>query len=278
MRLELIHSDVLGPDRASSRGYKYYVSFIDDYSHLCWIYLLKHKSDVEQVFCTFQDHVEHLLNTKIKAPIRVVSIITCITIFSVLASIIYHRVSCPHTSQQNGIAECKHRHLVETDLSLLAHSSVPLHYSDEAFLTACYLINCMPTSVLHQDTPISSLLKIQPGYSFLCVLGVRAGLACVSTTHISCPFARRDSTWRPKEYTDGTVRYSPTHRAFFATPSSHRDALDEPTWRVAMTYEFDVLQRTNTWVLVPRPSRVNIVGNKWIFKTKQRPDGSVDKY
>jgi hypothetical protein len=45
-----------------------------------------------------------------------------------------------------------------------------------------------------------------------------------------------------------------------------------------MTDEFDALQRTNTWVLVPRPSGVNIDPSKWIFKTKQRPDGSVDKY
>jgi histone deacetylase 1/2 len=67
MPLELIHSDVWGPAIASSGGFKYYVSFIDDYSRFCWIYLLKHKSDVEQVFYTFQAHVERLLSTKIKA-------------------------------------------------------------------------------------------------------------------------------------------------------------------------------------------------------------------
>jgi histone deacetylase 1/2 len=53
MPLELIHSDVWGPAIASSGGYKYYVSFVDDYSRFCWIYLLKHKSDVEQVFYAF---------------------------------------------------------------------------------------------------------------------------------------------------------------------------------------------------------------------------------
>jgi hypothetical protein len=32
-------------------------------------------------------------------------------------------VSCPHTHQQNGAIERKHRHLVETALSLLAQAS-----------------------------------------------------------------------------------------------------------------------------------------------------------
>jgi hypothetical protein len=35
----------------------------------------------------------------------------------------------------------------------------------------------------------------------------------------------RDETRREKKYTDGTVRYNPSRRAFFAAPTSHRDAL-----------------------------------------------------
>jgi hypothetical protein len=34
-------------------------------------------------------------------------------------------------SQQNRVVERKHRHLVETGLALLAHSSLPLHFWDE---------------------------------------------------------------------------------------------------------------------------------------------------
>jgi histone deacetylase 1/2 len=160
MPLELVHSDVWGPAIASPGGYKYYVSFIDDYSRFCWIYLLKHKSDVEQVFYAFQAHVERLLDAKIKVVQsdwggeyhRLHSYFQ--------RTGIVHRVSCSHTSQQNGIAERKHRHLVETGLDLLAHSSTPLRFWDEAYLTACYLINRMPTSVLQNETPIFRLLKI----------------------------------------------------------------------------------------------------------------------
>ncbi|GKA17967.1 retrotransposon protein, putative, ty1-copia subclass [Tanacetum coccineum] len=82
----------------------------------------------------------------------------------------------------------------------------------------------------------------------------------------------------PRKFTDGTVPYNPNRRAFFAVPTSHQLALTEPKWRTAMEDEFDALQKNNTWVLVPRPTGVNVVGCKWIFKLKQHPDGSIDKY
>lgn len=63
--LELVYSDVWGPTCTSVGGYKYYVSFLDDFSKFTWVYFLKHKSDVEQTFLHFQQHVERLLNTKI---------------------------------------------------------------------------------------------------------------------------------------------------------------------------------------------------------------------
>jgi hypothetical protein len=88
----------------------------------------------------------------------------------------------------------------------------------------------------------------------------------------------RDATRREKQYTDGTVRYDMSCRAFFAAPVSHHDALREPAWRAAMVDEFSTLCQTNTWTLVPRPPGVNIVGSKWVFKTKHRPDGSIDKH
>ena len=96
-------------------------------------------------------------------------------------------------------------------------------------------------------------------------------------THVMVTRAR-DNTRKEKAYTDGTVRYDPRRRAFFAAPVSHREALQEPEWSAAMADEFAALTRTGTWTLVPCPPGVNIVGSKWIFKTKHCPDGSIDKH
>ncbi|KAM2001220.1 hypothetical protein EV1_008213 [Malus domestica] len=59
MPLELIHSDVCGPMQTPTMsGNRYFVTFIDDHSRMCWIYLLRHKSDVFHVFKKFKAIVE----------------------------------------------------------------------------------------------------------------------------------------------------------------------------------------------------------------------------
>jgi hypothetical protein len=133
--------------------------------------LLCHKFDVFTYFLEFQSLVECLFNKKI------------ITVqsdwggeYEHLNSLFHklgitHQVSCPHTHQQNGAAECKHRHVVEMGLALLAHVSMPLKYWDEAFLAATYLINRTPTRLLSYDTPLHTLLGASQDYSSFCVFG-----------------------------------------------------------------------------------------------------------
>ena len=57
-KLQLVHSDVCGPMPTESLGSKkYFVSFIDDYSRLCRIFLIRHKSDVFEKFKEFEASV-----------------------------------------------------------------------------------------------------------------------------------------------------------------------------------------------------------------------------
>ena len=65
--LELVHSDVWGPAPVTSTNdFQYYVLFVDAYSKFIWLYLLKHKSDVLDVFKFFKATIENQLNSKIK--------------------------------------------------------------------------------------------------------------------------------------------------------------------------------------------------------------------
>ncbi|KAJ9671998.1 hypothetical protein PVL29_025581 [Vitis rotundifolia] len=95
---------------------------------------------------------------------------------------ILHQSSCAHTPQQNGVAERKNRHLVETARTILLHSNVPFRFWGDAVLTACYLINRMPSSVLHDQIPHSLLFPDQPLY----FLPPRV-FGCICFVHILTP-------------------------------------------------------------------------------------------
>lgn len=78
---------------------------------------------------------------------------------------------CPYTSEQNGVAERRHRHVVDMGLTLLARVSILLEYWSFAFSHAAHLINRLPTLVLQHKTPCEKLHKAQPDYSQLKVFG-----------------------------------------------------------------------------------------------------------
>ena len=81
------------------------------------------------------------------------------------------RYTCPHHPEQNGMAEHKHRHLVETGLTLLVHAKMPPTYWAEAFHTANYLISRLPTKVLKLVSPYTKLFQRDPTYEILKVFG-----------------------------------------------------------------------------------------------------------
>ena len=56
----------------------------------------------------------------------------------------------------------KNRYLVETTRTLLLHHTVPQCFLGDAILTACYLINRMPSFVLGDQVPHSLLFPNQP--------------------------------------------------------------------------------------------------------------------
>jgi histone deacetylase 1/2 len=61
-------------------------------------------------------------------------------------------------------------------------------------------------------------------------------------------------------------------------PRTVKQAIQDPKWLSAMTEEFQALKRNETWTLVPLPHNRKAIGCKWVFRTKENPDGSINKY
>jgi hypothetical protein len=187
--LELIFSAVWEPSLIlSNNGARFYVIFVDHFSKFTWLYPIACKSDAFSIFPKFQAYVERQFNHKIKS-IQTDGGIEYTKLRHHFASHgIHHRITCPHTHQQNGSIEHKHRHIVEMVLTLLAHCSAPLQYWAEAFLTTCYLINRLPTLVLNNASPFQIFFLPNLIIASCMFLDVLVGLTSGLTANINSIF------------------------------------------------------------------------------------------
>ena len=63
--LEIIHTNVCGPMSVQARGgYRYFLTFADDFRRYGYIYLMKHKSGMFEKFKEFHSEVENHRNKK----------------------------------------------------------------------------------------------------------------------------------------------------------------------------------------------------------------------
>ncbi|CAA7029023.1 unnamed protein product [Microthlaspi erraticum] len=169
--LEYLFSDVWSSPILSLDNFKYYVIFVDHYTRYTWLYPLKQKSHVKETFMAFKSFVENRFQTKI-GTLYSDNGGEYVALRAYLATHgISHLTSPPHTPEHNRISERKHRHIVETGMTLLSTASVPKTYWPYAFAVAVYLINRLPTPILHLQSPYQKLFGVAPNYDKLRVFG-----------------------------------------------------------------------------------------------------------
>ncbi|KAL6339591.1 hypothetical protein AAG906_034676 [Vitis piasezkii] len=261
--LELVHTNLWGPTSTpSSHGHRYYIHFIDAYSRFTWIYMLKHKSEAFQVFLHFKSQVELQIGHKIKVV----------------------------QSDWGGEYRSFTQYLTSNGIIHRISSSLPFKYRDEAFHTSVYLINRLPTLVLKNKSPLE--LKV---FCYMCYPNLRPsnhhkllnhkGYKCLNPNGnilISRDIFFYEHAISSFNSSSTSLPYQ-TSFPLMIFPSSTSSPTNRPippatSNQNAMTDEYLALLRNDTWNLVPPPTDRKLIGCKWVFKVKENPDGTINKY
>ena len=171
---DLIHCDIWGKYRTLSFSKaSYFLTIVDDYSRAVWVFLLKHKDEASSCLIDFYKMVKTQFEKNIKK-------IRCdnggeftsnkLMNFYADQGIILE-TTCPHTTQQNGVVERKHRHLLETARALKIQAHLPARFWGECILTATYIINKLPSKVIENKTPHELLYEEKPNYDHMRIFG-----------------------------------------------------------------------------------------------------------
>ena len=134
---ELVHSDVWGSCRVSdTSGLRYFVTFVDGFSRMTWLFLIKDHTEIFHYFRRFYFEVLNQYNTFVKT-LRSDNAKEYLAVaFGFQPCLdshgIIHQTSYSYTPQQNSVAERKNRHLLDVARCLIFHMHLP-----KTFLGPC---------------------------------------------------------------------------------------------------------------------------------------------
>lgn len=127
-----------------------------------WIFPIKHKSQVNDIFTKFKVQVGKSLERKIKA-LQIGNDGEFLVLKFVLEEYrIIHQWSYPYTYQQNGLEEQYHRHVVDSGLTLLHAANLPLEFWFFVFTTTVFLYNRTTSKSIIGHSPFSWLFGQNP--------------------------------------------------------------------------------------------------------------------
>ena len=113
--LDYVHTGVWGPKNVSWGGKRWFVTFIDDYSRRVWMYCMRNKNEVLQIFLEWKKMVENQTDRKIK---RLRSDNGGEYTYGPFLKVcedegIVRHFTVPGKPQQNGVAETMNQMLIE---------------------------------------------------------------------------------------------------------------------------------------------------------------------
>ncbi|KAL4382944.1 hypothetical protein GQ457_15G000070 [Hibiscus cannabinus] len=173
-KLQLIHTDISGTQRTLSLvGNRYYASFIDDFTRMCWIFFLKFKSEIAGAFWKFKIMVENQSGNHIQI-LRYDNgkEYTSENFNAFYEEVgIEHQLTATYSPQQNGVCERRNKYILEMTRCMLHGKNLPKKFYAEAAHTAIFLQNRLATKAVKDQTPYEAWYGRKPSLHFLKIFG-----------------------------------------------------------------------------------------------------------
>ena len=140
--IDFVHSDLAGPiEPVAKDGYKYSITFTDDYSNTIFVYFLKEKSDAVHALNQFiADSAPYGKMTRIRTD-NGGEYVSNEFKQVLIEKAIKHEPSAPYCPHQNGTAERANRTIYEMARCMLIDSNVPRYLWSYAVMAAVYTRN-----------------------------------------------------------------------------------------------------------------------------------------
>ncbi|GJV44456.1 retrovirus-related pol polyprotein from transposon TNT 1-94 [Tanacetum coccineum] len=264
--LDMIHTDICDLKSLPMKGgNKYFITFIDDCTKYCYVYLLKSKDEAIDKFVLYKTEVENQLGKKIKIPrkdkeetpyelwmgqkpsYQYLRVWGCLAKNSSAYHFIVHELKNPDI-QKNTVMESRNASFFEHIFPCLSKETGSLARLDDEVVQDKRQRDDNDLQDERQDQTEEE--EVEPRRS---------------------KRARNKKSFRP-DFVSFMVENEPTSYREAVTSSEGKQ------WREAIKSEIDSILQNHTWELVVLPPGCKPLGYKWIFKKKMKADCTIDKY
>ncbi|KAJ9542291.1 hypothetical protein OSB04_028797 [Centaurea solstitialis] len=308
---------VNGPFSHVARGgYRYFITFTDDFSRYGYVYLMRHKSESFERFREFQNEVQNQLGRKIKflRSDRGGEYLSDEFDNHLMECGIVSQLTPPYTPQMNGVPERRNRTLLDMLRSMMCRSTLPMSFWGHALETAAHILNRAPTKSV-EKTPYELWKGKKPNISFLRIWGCEVYVKRPTSEKLKpksdkCFFVGYPRTtvgyyfYNPEENKVFVARNGKFLEKKFLSFGNTRKDVDlqvvdeenttpivepeiqhenvepqsEPIVEEAMKAEMQSMYDNQVWELTDLPQHCRAIGHKWVFKKKTDMDGNVHTF
>ncbi|KAG7543853.1 Reverse transcriptase RNA-dependent DNA polymerase [Arabidopsis thaliana x Arabidopsis arenosa] len=287
---DLVHIDTWGPFATPTvEGYIYFLTIVDDHSRATWVFLMKTKNEVLQIFPEFIQ----MVNTQFQTCVKAVRSDNAPELrFDKLYKEKGYKGYKLLDVETNTIHISRHVVFFENIFPFATKDGVPADIfniesgSDDSVSVLDPVSNDVEIPVFTPATTPTTMPEITPATTSKKKSGKRKTKSPGYLQDYHCnavPNVLKDVRYP----ISASINYAQLSEEFTAyicainkypEPRTYAQAKQIQEWIDAMEIEIDALEETNTWTVCSLPYGKKPIGCKWIFKVKLNSDGSLERF